>query len=278
MLDDDNTGFILLNRKMLKWEWYDHLPTKCLFLHCLLRANHAPTKWRGHDLKRGDFLTSVSTLVNETGLTTKQVRIALENLEKTNEVARSTSSKNTIISVVKYDEYQSRGKPQGKQGANKGQSGGKVGATDKEYNNDKEHNISNSALENEIVAKYTNIFLQTLNGHVGLIQNLSQDAKNTLVDIHYGLMKSDFDAWGVVCKRILDDEFYLGKGKRKWIITLEWLANEKNVVKIMNLPEKKNKNASNKTQEEIFSEEAAQVAIWEKEKLERDERIRNASK
>ena len=136
----DGTGFILLNRKILNWEWYDHLPTKCLFIHCLLRANHGPVKWRGYDLERGQFLTSLSTLSKETGLSLKQVRLALDNLEKTDEVAKLTSSKNTIITVIKYEQYQSKGTQSGKEGASSGQSEGKEGATDKEHNNDKEYN------------------------------------------------------------------------------------------------------------------------------------------
>ena len=135
-----NQGFILLHRQLLDWEWYDHIPTKVLFIHCLLRANHTDGKWRGQAFKRGEFITSLNTLVNETGLTAKQVRIALDNLVKTGELGKQTTHVNTLISVINYEKYQDRGTQKGKEGAKKGQRRGKEGATDKEYNNDNNDN------------------------------------------------------------------------------------------------------------------------------------------
>jgi hypothetical protein len=129
-------GFITLERAILTWEWYDNIPTKVLFIHCLLKANHKPNNWRGIDIKRGQFITSIQRLSDETGLTTKQIRTALKNLEKTNELGKQTTSVNTLISVIKYDFYQSVGKPK----ANEGQSEGKVRATN---NNDNKENNEN---------------------------------------------------------------------------------------------------------------------------------------
>lgn len=129
-------GFITLERAILNWEWYDNIPTKVLFIHCLLKANHKANNWRGIDIKRGQFITSVQRLSDETGLTTKQIRTALKNLEKTNEVGKQTSSVNTLISVIKYDFYQSVGKPK----ANEGQSKGKPRATNNNDNNENHEN------------------------------------------------------------------------------------------------------------------------------------------
>ena len=131
----EEKGFIVLHRQILNWEWYDHLPTKVLFIHCLLRANHAEGKWRGQGFKRGQFITSLNSLATETGLTIKQVRIALENLEKTKELGKQTTSQNTLLTVLNYDLYQSKGTPKDKAGAKVGQSKGKGGATDNNDNN-----------------------------------------------------------------------------------------------------------------------------------------------
>jgi hypothetical protein len=131
----EEKGFIVLHRQILNWEWYDHLPTKVLFIHCLLRANHAEGKWRGQGFKRGQFITSLNSLATETGLTIKQVRIALENLEKTKELGKQTTSQNTLLTVLNYDLYQSKGTPKDKGGAKVGQSKGKGGATDNNNNN-----------------------------------------------------------------------------------------------------------------------------------------------
>ena len=130
--------FIKIYRKMLKWEWYDDVNTSRVFIHCLLKANWQETKWHGVTLQPGQFITSLSNLANETNLSVKQVRVALDHLKTTNEVASKGQSKYRIITVVKWDEYQGEGKQEGKQKASKGQTEGKQGATDKEYKEYKE--------------------------------------------------------------------------------------------------------------------------------------------
>lgn len=122
--------FIKIYRKMLSWEWYTDVNTKTLFLHCLLKANWKDGSWHGYTYKRGQFITSLTTLARETGLTVKQVRTALKHLERTGEVASWHDSKIRIITVISYDSFQGMGRPMGNQGAGKGQAKGKQGATD----------------------------------------------------------------------------------------------------------------------------------------------------
>lgn len=121
-------NFVKIDRKMISWGWYTDVSTKCLFLHCILRANWKPGEWKGIRYERGQFITSLSNLSHETGLSVKQVRTALKHLKETNEVASYSTSKLTVITVTNYDKYQTVGKVEGKQGANQGQSEGKQGA------------------------------------------------------------------------------------------------------------------------------------------------------
>lgn len=106
-----STGWIKLHRELLSWEWYDDMNTKCLFIHCLLRANHSDTEWRGHKIKRGQFLTSVDTLTRETGLSVSQVRTSLKKLISTNELTSKSQARSTVITVVEYDLHQDSDKP-----------------------------------------------------------------------------------------------------------------------------------------------------------------------
>ena len=137
----DSEGFVIEYRKIMQWEWYTDVNTAHLFRHCILRANYTDTVWRGIEVKRGSFITSLQTLSTETGLTVKQVRTALEKLEKTGEVANCSTSKYRIITVKNYDLYQLEGKQKGKQEGNvrankravKRQSNGKQRATDNKY-------------------------------------------------------------------------------------------------------------------------------------------------
>lgn len=100
-------GYIKVFRKMLEWEWYDETNTVRVFLHCLLRASWKDNYWRGVLVKRGSFITSRRSMSRELGLTEREVRTALEHLETTNEVTRYVHPKFTVITVVKYDDYQS---------------------------------------------------------------------------------------------------------------------------------------------------------------------------
>jgi uncharacterized phage protein (TIGR02220 family) len=100
------SGYISLHRKLLDWEWYNDNNTKLLFIHCLLKANWEDKNWQGILIKRGSFITSIETLSNELNLTFQNVRTSLSKLEKTNEILKISTNKNTLLTLVKYDEYQ----------------------------------------------------------------------------------------------------------------------------------------------------------------------------
>lgn len=138
-------GWIKLHRKIVDWEWYDDLPTKSLFIHLLILANHEDNMWHGKRIEKGSLVTSVASLSAQTGMSVKQVRTALSHLEKTGEIGKQTTSHNTLIIVLNYGRYQdfdiSENSEKGKQGASSGQTRGKQRATNKNDNNDK--NVKN---------------------------------------------------------------------------------------------------------------------------------------
>lgn len=110
-----NEGYIKLYRKFVTWEWYDDINTSRLFLHLLFTVNWQDKKWHGVDVKRGSVITSLSKLSDETGLTLDQVRGSLAKLISTNEITKQTTNRYTIISVVKYNDYQVNDKDNPKQ-------------------------------------------------------------------------------------------------------------------------------------------------------------------
>ena len=107
MREYNDREHIKLNRKILNWEWYSDPCTRDVFIHCLLKANWKDGKWHGYDYKRGQFITSLPTLAAETGFTIQNIRTAIKNLKSTGELTDWHDSKIRIITVVKYDEYQS---------------------------------------------------------------------------------------------------------------------------------------------------------------------------
>lgn len=131
---ESEDGFITLHRKVLDWEWYSENNTKSLFIHCLLKANYKTKKWRGIEIKRGEFITSIATLSNELHLSTKVIRNSLSKLIETGELGKQTTNKYTTLTVCKYDEYQKKKEDEGKQRASKGQTTGKQGATTNNIN------------------------------------------------------------------------------------------------------------------------------------------------
>lgn len=100
------SGWIKLHRQILEWEWYSDNNTFRLFMHLILKANHKDRRFKGIELKAGSVVTSRDILAIETGLSVRQVRTSLDKLKTTNEVTIETSSKGTIIQVVKYEKYQ----------------------------------------------------------------------------------------------------------------------------------------------------------------------------
>jgi len=98
------TGFITISRKITEWQWYTDIPTKTLFFHCIIKANHRDKFWRGVQIKRGQFVTSRKTLAHETGLSEQQVRTALRKLAL--EIVVTSTSKLTVLTVSQYDTYQ----------------------------------------------------------------------------------------------------------------------------------------------------------------------------
>jgi uncharacterized phage protein (TIGR02220 family) len=100
------SGWIKLHRKLLDWEWYSKPVVKSVFIHSLLRANHKDGKWRGKDVKRGSYISSVDKLIDDLGHTRQEIRTALKHLKSTNELTTKSSAQHTVFTVVNYENYQ----------------------------------------------------------------------------------------------------------------------------------------------------------------------------
>lgn len=101
-------GWIKLHRKFLKWEWYTDGNTFRIFLHLLLSANYEDTRWRGLELKRGQTIIGRKTLSETLGISERAVRTSLDHLKSTNEVTIKSTNKYSIVTIEKWEEYQSK--------------------------------------------------------------------------------------------------------------------------------------------------------------------------
>lgn len=128
-------GYIKLYRQIMKWEWYDDANAFRLFIHLLLKANYEEAQWRGITIKRGQLFTSIGHLSHDLKISDKAIRIALDKLIKTKEVASEGASNGTMITICKYDSYQSAFDTEGQ---TKGQTRGERWAINNNNNNNKE--------------------------------------------------------------------------------------------------------------------------------------------
>lgn len=104
MIDIGN--FIKIDRKILDWEWWSDINTYRLFTYMLLKANWKDGSFKGVDVPRGSFVSSISKLSVETNLTVDEVRTALKHLKSTKEITSKSRSKFTVFTVNNYNLYQ----------------------------------------------------------------------------------------------------------------------------------------------------------------------------
>lgn len=100
-------GHIKIDRKILKWEWYSDSKMVHLFIHLLLSANHKDNKYQGVEIKRGQLIVGRLKLAATVGFTENQIRACLNRLKKTGEITIKTTNKFSIVTICKYDTYQS---------------------------------------------------------------------------------------------------------------------------------------------------------------------------
>lgn len=165
--------FIQVFRKFIDWEWYKNTNVKVLFLHLLLVANHKTNNWQGIEVKRGQRLTSIKHLSNETGLSEQNIKTALKKLKSTGELTSISTSKYTIISVLNYDYYQNANKQTNKRLTNNQQTTNKQLTTN---NNDNNVNNDNKKTYSEECQKLIDYFLTFFNGDI--LDDLKDIKKN----------------------------------------------------------------------------------------------------
>ena len=146
-------GYIKLWRSMLSWEWYDDPPTKDVYLHLILTASISPSIWHGIEIPRGSLVSSYRKIAEQTGLTIRQARTAINHLEMTGEVTRLAHPKFTVFTLNNYDKFQeATNKTQGKRQANDNHSDNQPTSNRQQYKKikediKKEENISALAQE-----------------------------------------------------------------------------------------------------------------------------------
>jgi DNA replication protein DnaD len=100
-------GFVKIHRKLIQWGWYQDNVVKGVFLHLLLTANFKDAPWQGRIIKKGQVVIGTQKMADELGFTRQQIRTAIKKLKSTNEITTEPTNKNTIVTIVNREDYQS---------------------------------------------------------------------------------------------------------------------------------------------------------------------------
>lgn len=133
----DMDGWIKLHRKFLEWEWYSDVNVKVTMIHFLLNANFKPTRFKGHEIGIGSIVCGIKETSAKIGISEQSFRTALTKLEKSGEINKQTTNKFTVVTICKWDYYQTllddENDESNKQVTNKQQTTNKQLTTSEEY-------------------------------------------------------------------------------------------------------------------------------------------------
>lgn len=92
---------------LLDWEFFFDPLILRTWIYLLLKANHKDVVWRGVDVKRGELVTSLSTLSRDLRMSVMQMRRVLTTIKTAGHITIKSTNKYRIITVCEYDIYQS---------------------------------------------------------------------------------------------------------------------------------------------------------------------------
>jgi len=165
-----------------------------------LRANWEDKDVEQQRVMRGQFITSYGKIAEQTGLGVKQVRNALKKLASTQEILTNTTNKYTLVTVCKYDDYQSINK----KGAIKGQPKGNQRATNNKDNNEEQYNtiigiddlFERYVQDDRLNKSFQNNFRVTQQYHHKYLKDFTEEQKGKGVFLNsYAEYASHFYHW-----------------------------------------------------------------------------------
>ena len=99
-------GHIIVKRTIKEWGWYSNAKVFTVFVHLLIEANFKDGNWEQQVIKRGELVTSIQELATICGLSIQEVRTCLKILGGAGEVRSRRVGRRSILTICKYDDYQ----------------------------------------------------------------------------------------------------------------------------------------------------------------------------
>lgn len=236
-------GFVKLYRSMLDWEWYTDTNVKSLFIHLLLKCNYEPKKWRGVEIEKGQFVTSLKNLSEETGLTSREVRTALDKLSETGEIETSATNKFTLIKVVNFSKFQAVELGSDKQTTNERQTKDNEKAKESQTN-DKQTTTTKEIKEREEIKENKEREETKNNSVYQLIVDMYNDTcvsfpKCTKLSearkkgLRARLRKYTVEDFKLMFEKAEKSDFLKGANSRNWVANFDWFISDRNFVKVI---------------------------------------------
>lgn len=121
-------GYIKIDRKMLRWGWYQNANTARVFLHLLLICEWEDTALKGHVIPAGHVFLNEVKVSSDLRLSRKEVRTAIEHLQATGEIQKIPGTKwagaGQLVKIENWALYQSKKSRKGQRKANEGPTKG----------------------------------------------------------------------------------------------------------------------------------------------------------
>jgi len=139
-------GWVKLHNKITSWGWYSDANVFRVFMHLLLTANYQEKEWMGHKIKPGQTVIGLVSLSETLEISIQSLRTAINKLKSTNEITVQSTNRFSIITVLKWEDYQSDTRKSTSkttsQATNEQQTNNKPLTTPKEYKNIRSKDIS----------------------------------------------------------------------------------------------------------------------------------------
>lgn len=137
-----DNGWIKLHRKSMESTIWKNPMVWFVWSWCLMKANHKDNQFpfNGKDIvvKNGSFITGLNSAQSQLPtLSIQNIRTALDYLESTNRITIKSTNKFSVITIVKWEEYQQDNKQTNKPLTNEQQTTNKPLTTNKNVKKEK---------------------------------------------------------------------------------------------------------------------------------------------
>lgn len=96
-------GFVKLPNDLTEWAWYNDNNTLAVYIRLILGAAWRDREYKNVHLKRGQIVTTIPQIAEQSNLTVQQVRTVIDRLKSTGKITVERTPKFSIITLIEYD-------------------------------------------------------------------------------------------------------------------------------------------------------------------------------